>query len=762
MVHKSRQSTPTVSSLNGLIGDVILASPDNSIGISTSGQTIDLVVSNPSGGGTVTSFSSGNLSPLFTTSVSNPTTTPALSFAFNTVGANTWFGNAIGGTFAPQFWAAGALTTLSDTNIILTPAGGAGTALLNGAQITASWNGQLGLVRGGTNADLSATGGSGNYLKQITTGANITVGTIPASDIVSGSALTRTNDSNVTLTLGGTPATSLLAATSLTMGWTGTLSGARGGTGVVNTGLTITLSSGGVGKILTSDSSGNGAWQALTSSAVTSLTGTANQVLVAGTSGTPQTGALTLTTPQDIGTGSSVQHGKLGIAVSPTYYLDVQPTAVTQALNFAGIISSTGSGSALYSVYAPTFNTTAISSAAVIDITAIVSTGANTITNLYGVRAHPINYSSGTITNAYNGYFQNPGNSTNSVALWAENQLIGASYVGINPPSNGVLIQGNTSVGASSATSLFNVGTANAFQVTTAGNISTTGTLTTTGFAGVAVGVPSNSTLHVKGTQTSGSSWGILCDTIFNIAAGSISAGIASQPNITNATTGSSQAFGFYANAAITGASGAVITQAAQIYADAGASSGFVTNGYGGFFNTPAFGTTKTALFATNAAFGSYTGLTPPSNGIMVSGNAGFGTSSPSQAIQISGGSLLQQAAGGAAYSARLRDSTGNNSLTLVSNSIYGDSDVFTNGHPLNLGCLTAANTYTNLLVLDNTSNASFFSAGSFGSGVNVIFIANATTAPTTNPSGGGILYTSAGALKYRGSSGTITTIANA
>ena len=50
----------------------------------------------------------------------------------------------------------------------------------------------------------------------------------------------------------------------------------------------------------------------------------------------------------------------------------------------------------------------------------------------------------------------------------------------------------------------------------------------------------------------------------------------------------------------------------------------------------------------------------------------------------------------------------------------------------------------------------------SFGSGTLVIFIANATAVPSTNPTGGGILYVEAGALKYRGSSGTITTIANA
>jgi len=48
------------------------------------------------------------------------------------------------------------------------------------------------------------------------------------------------------------------------------------------------------------------------------------------------------------------------------------------------------------------------------------------------------------------------------------------------------------------------------------------------------------------------------------------------------------------------------------------------------------------------------------------------------------------------------------------------------------------------------------------GGGQRVIGIANATTVPTTNPSGGGVLYAEAGALKWRGSSGTITPIAAA
>ena len=49
-----------------------------------------------------------------------------------------------------------------------------------------------------------------------------------------------------------------------------------------------------------------------------------------------------------------------------------------------------------------------------------------------------------------------------------------------------------------------------------------------------------------------------------------------------------------------------------------------------------------------------------------------------------------------------------------------------------------------------------------FGEGQGVIAIANATVAPARNPASGGILYVEHGALKYRGSSGTVTVIAPA
>jgi len=51
---------------------------------------------------------------------------------------------------------------------------------------------------------------------------------------------------------------------------------------------------------------------------------------------------------------------------------------------------------------------------------------------------------------------------------------------------------------------------------------------------------------------------------------------------------------------------------------------------------------------------------------------------------------------------------------------------------------------------------------GKFGEGQGAIVIANASVAPTANVAAAGILYVEDGALKYRGSNGTVTLIAPA
>lgn len=71
--------------------------------------------------------------------------------------------------------------------------------------------------------------------------ANGTVAFLSDVPSVTPAALTKTDDTNVTLTLGGTPATALLQAVSLTLGWTGLLAGTRGGTGVNNGANTATF-----------------------------------------------------------------------------------------------------------------------------------------------------------------------------------------------------------------------------------------------------------------------------------------------------------------------------------------------------------------------------------------------------------------------------------------------------------------------------------------------------------------------------------------
>jgi hypothetical protein len=68
--------------------------------------------------------------------------------------------------------------------------------------------------------------------KGLTTAAGEVTITPAASSVTGGQALTRTNDTNVTLTLGGAPTTALLQAVSLTLGWAGQLAVSRGGTGV--------------------------------------------------------------------------------------------------------------------------------------------------------------------------------------------------------------------------------------------------------------------------------------------------------------------------------------------------------------------------------------------------------------------------------------------------------------------------------------------------------------------------------------------------
>lgn len=65
----------------------------------------------------------------------------------------------------------------------------------------------------------------------------------------------------------------------------------------------------------------------------------------------------------------------------------------------------------------------------------------------------------------------------------------------------------------------------------------------------------------------------------------------------------------------------------------------------------------------------------------------------------------------------------------------------------------------TNVIQIESGGNIGIYGQ-SYGSGTKVMFIGHATTDPTTNPTGGFIIYSTATGLKARGPSGTVTTLA--
>ncbi len=200
------------SDLTGTASDAQLANAYSGVGVCAAGQFISSLARNaaptcatPAGGasGTVTSFSAGALSPLFTTTVATATTTPALSFTLSNAAADSWFGNAAGSSGVPAF-----NTSALPVSLIPNPAGdvtgtfGAttvtglhfgtngytlGTAALTSGQCI-GYNGTniLGVTCGSgggftAGGDLSGTSTSQNVIGFDFGGTNLTLGTVPTS-----------------------------------------------------------------------------------------------------------------------------------------------------------------------------------------------------------------------------------------------------------------------------------------------------------------------------------------------------------------------------------------------------------------------------------------------------------------------------------------------------------------------------------------------------------------------------------------------------
>ena len=273
----------------------------SSTGVDTG--TGDVTINASGGTGTVTSVGL-SLPNIFSVTGSPVTTSGTLTATFASQTANTVFAAPNGSAGTPTFralvaadipdltleklpdaWvkravkvATTANITLSGTQTIDGIAVVAGDRVLVKNQSTSSQNGIYIVAAGAwtrsTDADVSSElAGAMVAVDQGTANGGTTwdtdfkstdtIGTTANTwfriiDTGYGAALTKTDDTNVTLTLGGSASTALINAASLTLGWTGQLAVGRGGTGASTlTGVVI----------------GNG------TSAMTAVAGTASQLL---------------------------------------------------------------------------------------------------------------------------------------------------------------------------------------------------------------------------------------------------------------------------------------------------------------------------------------------------------------------------------------------------------------------------------------------------------------------------------------------------
>ncbi len=236
-----------------------------------------------------------------------------------------------------------------------------------------------------------------------------------APEWVSGAALTKVDDTNVTLTLGGTPASSLLAATSLTLGWSGQLGLTRGGTNasltasagsvVYSTASALALNTAGsTGNWLRSAGTAAPVWTA--PAALTKTDDTNVTLTLGGSASTALLNAASLT----LGWAGqlAVSRGGTGIASGTSggipYFSSTTTIASSAALASNALVVGGGAGVAPSTITTGTGVVTALgvntgtAGAFVVNGGALGTPSSGTVTNLTGTASININGTVGATT----------------------------------------------------------------------------------------------------------------------------------------------------------------------------------------------------------------------------------------------------------------------------------------------------------------------------------------------------------------------------
>ena len=314
--------------------DEVLISYANGQGYFTYNQTTGTFVPQADAAGTVTTLT-GTAAQVLVNGVAGVPTSGAITLTLP---------QSIASTSSPTFAA------LQLTNPLLPQYGGSGIA--NNAANTQTFSGNYGLTW-----TLTAT----TALTLPTSGTLATT-----SQLVTPAALTKTDDTNITLTLSGSPTTALVNAAGIAAGWTGQLSLTRGGSnasltantgGIVYSGasaLAILNGTATAGQMLQSGSTAAPAWSTTTypaTNAINTLLYASSANTMAALATANSAGLLTnsLGVPAWVtvtGTGAPV------LANTPTLITPVLGAATATSINFGG---STLSNYVAATAFQPTF-----------------------------------------------------------------------------------------------------------------------------------------------------------------------------------------------------------------------------------------------------------------------------------------------------------------------------------------------------------------------------------------------------------------------